>query len=145
MKNKKTLILIIAFAIISLTGIFAFIPSASTEAFKITNLISLSDSIDTKSYTCPMHPEVISDKPGECPKCGMDLILKSEDKNDSTKINMKDMNMKDCMDKCKGMGCKMDNCMGSSGGCKENCPMMKEHKNDKSMEHDHKTGCMKKH
>ena len=22
-------------------------------------------------YTCPMHPDVISDKPGQCPKCGM--------------------------------------------------------------------------
>jgi len=27
-------------------------------------------------YTCPMHPEVISDKPGQCPKCGMDLVKK---------------------------------------------------------------------
>jgi hypothetical protein len=27
-------------------------------------------------YTCPMHPEVISDKPGKCPKCGMTLVLK---------------------------------------------------------------------
>ena len=26
-----------------------------------------------RSYTCPMHPEVISDKPGNCPKCGMTL------------------------------------------------------------------------
>jgi Cu(I)/Ag(I) efflux system membrane fusion protein len=25
-------------------------------------------------YTCPMHPEVISDKPGQCPKCGMELV-----------------------------------------------------------------------
>jgi Cu+-exporting ATPase len=24
-------------------------------------------------YTCPMHPEVIQDKPGSCPKCGMAL------------------------------------------------------------------------
>jgi mono/diheme cytochrome c family protein len=27
-------------------------------------------------YTCPMHPEVISDKPGKCPKCGMNLVKK---------------------------------------------------------------------
>jgi len=29
-----------------------------------------------KNYTCPMHPDVNSDKPGKCPKCGMDLIAK---------------------------------------------------------------------
>ncbi|AYZ15012.1 copper oxidase [Chryseobacterium arthrosphaerae] len=28
------------------------------------------------AYTCPMHPEVISDKPGKCPKCGMELVEK---------------------------------------------------------------------
>lgn len=27
-----------------------------------------------KIYTCPMHPEITSDKPGRCPKCGMDLV-----------------------------------------------------------------------
>lgn len=27
----------------------------------------------TTSYTCPMHPEVKSPKPGRCPKCGMKL------------------------------------------------------------------------
>ncbi len=25
-------------------------------------------------YTCPMHPEVRSDEPGNCPKCGMFLV-----------------------------------------------------------------------
>lgn len=24
-------------------------------------------------YTCPMHPEVVRDTPGTCPKCGMAL------------------------------------------------------------------------
>lgn len=27
------------------------------------------------AYTCPMHPEVIEDHPGDCPFCGMDLEL----------------------------------------------------------------------
>jgi CopA family copper-resistance protein len=27
-------------------------------------------------YTCPMHPEVQQSKPGNCPKCGMKLVVK---------------------------------------------------------------------
>lgn len=27
-------------------------------------------------YVCPMHPDVVSDKPGLCPKCNMKLELK---------------------------------------------------------------------
>jgi Ni,Fe-hydrogenase III large subunit len=30
-------------------------------------------------YTCPMHPEVVSDAPGNCPKCGMDLVPRETD------------------------------------------------------------------
>ncbi|CTQ47636.1 copper-transporting P-type ATPase [Roseibium aggregatum] len=29
-------------------------------------------------YTCPMHPEVRQDKPGNCPKCGMHLVPEKE-------------------------------------------------------------------
>ncbi len=34
-------------------------------------------SHDPATYTCPMHPTVVSDEPGTCPVCGMDLVRKS--------------------------------------------------------------------
>lgn len=29
-----------------------------------------------QQYTCPMHPQIVKDKPGTCPICGMDLVKK---------------------------------------------------------------------
>ena len=26
-----------------------------------------------QKYTCPMHPQIVQDKPGKCPLCGMTL------------------------------------------------------------------------
>jgi hypothetical protein len=37
-----------------------------------------------QKYTCVMHPEVVTDHPGECPKCGMTLIPKKEERKRST-------------------------------------------------------------
>lgn len=31
----------------------------------------------TDTYTCPMHPTVVSDRPSTCPVCGMDLVRKA--------------------------------------------------------------------
>ena len=39
------------------------------------------DHAHHQQYTCPMHPEVIKDAPGKCPKCGMDLIPVKEKGN----------------------------------------------------------------
>ena len=30
---------------------------------------------ETRVYSCPMHPEVSSERLGQCPKCGMNLVL----------------------------------------------------------------------
>lgn len=38
---------------------------------------SVKESSHKDEYTCPMHPTVISDKPGVCPVCGMDLVRKA--------------------------------------------------------------------
>ena len=52
-------------------------------------------------YVCPMHPEETSDKPGECPKCGMDMKKMDHSKMkegkkhmDRSKMNHGKMNMK---------------------------------------------------
>jgi Cu(I)/Ag(I) efflux system membrane fusion protein len=41
----------------------------------------------TEQYTCPMHPTVVKDKPGTCPICGMELVLKG---NHSEEVKITD-------------------------------------------------------
>ena len=68
---KKLIILLFV-----LTGaMFSF---AQSSKQKTTN--SKSDTTVKYVYTCPMHPEIITDKPGICPKCGMTLVKKKTDK-----------------------------------------------------------------
>src|SRR6266508_2097932 len=42
-------------------------------------------------YVCPMHPEVVSDRPGSCPKCGMALEPRVPDLNDAPNPELVDM------------------------------------------------------
>ena len=36
-----------------------------------------------QTYTCPMHPQIVSNKPGTCPICGMDLVPKNSISNET--------------------------------------------------------------
>ena len=50
-------------------------PAASANSVPSNiNSASSPDPVAKQLYTCPMHPEVISDQPGKCPKCGMELV-----------------------------------------------------------------------
>src|SRR5881394_3080273 len=47
-------------------------------------LLAQTPKPETTQYTCVMHPEVVRDHPGKCPKCGMTLVPKREKPKRST-------------------------------------------------------------
>lgn len=75
---------------------------------------------ETASYTCPMHPDIISAKPGNCPKCGMKLVVENQENSTQTLQSEvhkgMDMNKKDTTAKKQEM--KMDHDMGNMEGKK---------------------------
>ncbi len=61
-------------------AVFSFILFLSFPSFALTEMdhSEHSHAIEKKAekviYQCPMHPNIISDKPGNCPICGMRLV-----------------------------------------------------------------------
>ncbi len=46
-----------------------------TASFAITGCKKPSTEAG-RQFTCPMHPEVVQNAPGKCPKCEMPLVEK---------------------------------------------------------------------
>jgi hypothetical protein len=70
--------IIIAFMLLAAT-VFAACNNTNTSESKKDSIVATptgdtSKMISALKYTCTMHPEVISDTPGHCPKCGMEMV-----------------------------------------------------------------------
>lgn len=66
---KKKSIIIIGLAIIIVAAGLYFIVGSGGED-------NSTNKTEKQLYTCGMHPDVISDEPGNCPICGMKLVPK---------------------------------------------------------------------
>lgn len=55
---------------------------------------SQEQTAEATKYTCPMHPQVIQDKPGTCPICGMDLVKVDKSQSDSNDLMLSDSQLK---------------------------------------------------
>jgi Cu(I)/Ag(I) efflux system membrane fusion protein len=63
--KKKILIIIITAVVILIPVYFLFIADGSSADITLN---------EKQLYTCGMHPDIISDEPGNCPICGMKLV-----------------------------------------------------------------------
>lgn len=48
-------------------------------------------AVVTETFTCPMHPEIIRDKPGNCPICGMRLVKKETDSKKLEEVELESL------------------------------------------------------
>lgn len=67
-------------------GICAFTISCNRD--KKDNLAHLNNEETKETYTCPMHLEIVRDKPGDCPICGMALVKKESNSPQITDVKL---------------------------------------------------------
>ncbi|MGD8241531.1 MAG: efflux RND transporter periplasmic adaptor subunit [Desulfobacterales bacterium] len=81
-KNKNAILTILVTAAITFALTFFLFKFTGGNTAKQTGGNAKSDAADDNQktvYVGPMHPWIISDEPGQCPICGMDLVPQAAD------------------------------------------------------------------
>lgn len=131
---KKFIIILI----VTTASLSTFQP-ADAQSDKSSRTKDNTNSIKLVQYVCPMHPDITSDKPGKCSKCGMNLTLskKEQMKADVVKYTcpMHPEIVSDKLGKCSK--CGMNLTLSKKEQMKSDvvngytCPMHPEVSNDK--------------
>lgn len=87
MKSNKSKFILILLAVLIVLSVLTY--------FGYKYVIKPADlTKSSEVYTCPMHPQIIKDHFGQCPICGMDLVLKtSVDTTAGTEKQTQDKNI----------------------------------------------------
>lgn len=80
----KKLVWLLAFGLlISTSGVRLWADDMMDQG-TAKDTVAMEDQAPAKKYSCPMHPEVEQAEPGQCPKCGMDLVEQMADEDTQT-------------------------------------------------------------
>jgi Cu(I)/Ag(I) efflux system membrane fusion protein len=81
MKGKMKAINLLLLSIVALTLLISACsnPKPKTVATQVKSEVK---------YTCPMHPQIMEDHPGNCPICGMNLVKKSGQESEGANISL---------------------------------------------------------
>jgi len=102
MRHKINILVIIFSILFGFTSCMGVSHLAHSTEGQATNTMESNDTNQnsqesvqntSKVYTCPMHPEVLSDTPGKCPKCGMELVVQNSVTNSQDPMKMRCMSM----------------------------------------------------
>lgn len=98
--NRKTLLVIIPILALAAAGGVFFARRSGPEHG--------AAPAAAKKWQCPMHPEIVSDKPGSCPICNMDLVP-MEERGGGVAEAKSGSGARFCLlHNCKMAGCKME-------------------------------------